>query len=112
MDGIITEMMEAGGEMVAEWKCGLCNQVWESGDVAEDLKNSCLVCIPKKGNNVCHNWRGLTLLSIPGKMYCQMILKHMWDIVDDKLVEEWVGFRPRLSCAEQIFTLHHIIEKI
>ena len=40
-----------------------------------------------------------------------MTLNHMWDILDDKWPEEQVGFRPKGSHAEQIFTLHHIIDK-
>ena len=56
MDGISTEMMIAGEEMVTEWMCGLCNQVWKSGDVPEDWKNGSIICIPKKGNlNECDN---------------------------------------------------------
>ena len=37
-----------------------------------------ILCInlPKKGNlEVCDNWRGITLLSVPGKVLCRIILK-------------------------------------
>ena len=53
----------------------------------------------------------MTLLSIPGKVYCQMILNRMRDMVDVELPEEQAGFRPKCSCAQQIFTFRHIIEK-
>ena len=36
MDGVSIAMMNAGGEMVIEWMCGLCNQGWQSWDVPED----------------------------------------------------------------------------
>ena len=43
--------------------------------VTQDLKDGAVICIPKKGNLAqCDNWRGVTLLSIPGKIYCLMIL--------------------------------------
>ena len=85
MDEISTEIIKPGGEMVTELMHGLCNHVLESGDVPEDWKNCSIVCIPKKSSLECDNWRGVTLLSIPGKMYIQMILNCIWDKVDDKL---------------------------
>ena len=93
-------MLEAGGETVIQLMCGLCNQVLESDVVPNDWKDWTIVCIPQKGN--CDNWRGVALLSILGKVYCQMILNHMHDVVDAELHEEQVGFRPKWSCAEQI----------
>ena len=69
------EMMKAGGETIIQWMCGLCNQIWDSGIVPVDWKDGVVVCIPKKGNLAeCENWRDITLLSIPEKVYCQMIL--------------------------------------
>ena len=53
----------------------------------------------------------MTLLSIPGKLYCQMILNRLRDAVDGELREQQAGSRPKRSCAEQMFTLWRIIEK-
>ena len=106
MDGITAEMLKAGGECIVKWMYQLCNQVWNSGEVLEDWKNGAVVCIPKKGNlTECDNWRGVTLLSIPGKAHCQVILNCMRDAVDKELWEQQAGFRPERSCTEQIFTL-------
>ena len=56
MDGINAEILKARGKTVVQWMCGLCNQVWESGVVPNDWKNSTTVCIPQKGNlNSCDN---------------------------------------------------------
>ena len=112
MDRITAEMMKAGSETIVQWVCGICNQIWESGIVHVDREDGIVVCIPKKGNlSECDNWRGVTLLSIPGKVYCQMILNRMRDMVDGELQEELADFRPKCSCAEQIFTLKRIVEK-
>ena len=82
------------------------------GIVPVDWKDGVVVCIPKKGNlTECDNWTDMTLLSIPGKVYCQMILNRIRDMLDGELHEEQAGFRPKRSCAEQIFTLQRIIEK-
>ena len=76
-----------------------------------DWKDGVVVCIPKKGSLAdSNNWSGVTLLSTPGKVYCQMMLNRMRDMVDGELRKEQTGFKPKLSCAEQIFTLRRIIE--
>ena len=113
MGGISAEMLKARGRTVIQWMCGICNQIWESDVVPEEvLEEGIILCICKKGDlSNCNNWRRVTLLSTPEKVYCQMILNCMHNVVDAQLQEEQVGFRPKQSCAEQIFTLWHIIEK-
>ncbi|KAI8508065.1 hypothetical protein Bbelb_143050 [Branchiostoma belcheri] len=112
MDGITAEMLKARRESVVKWMCQLCNNAWNRGEVPEDWRNGVVVCIPKKGNLAeCDNWKGVTLLSIPGKVYCHAILNRIRDAVDEELREQQAGFRPKRSCAEQIFTLRRIIEK-
>ena len=69
MDGITAEMMKAGGETIVQWTCGLCNQIWDSGIIPVDWKGGVMVCFPKTGNlSECDNWRGVTLLSVPGNV--------------------------------------------
>ena len=105
-------MFKAGGECIVKWIYQLCNQVWKSGEVPDDWRNGAVVCISRKGNlTECDNWRGVSLPSIPGKIYCQVILNRMRDAVDKELREQQAGFRPKRCCAEQIFTLRRIIEK-
>ena len=88
MDGITAEMLKAGGGCIVKWMYKLCNQVWNSGEVPEYWRNGAVVCIPKKGNlTQCDSWTGVTLLSIPGKVYCQVILNRMRDAVDKELWE-------------------------
>ena len=47
----------------------LLNKVWEQEQVPEDWKKGHMVKLPKKGDmSSCNNWRGVMLLSIPGKV--------------------------------------------
>ena len=90
----------------------LCNSIWRSGRVPETWKEGIIIPIPKKGDlRDCNNWRGITLLSIPGKVMATVILNRMRSAVDGRLRQEQAGFRPGRSCCEQIFTLRQIIEK-
>ena len=65
----------------------------------------------KKVTTDCNNWRGITLLSIPGKNFLNIILERIKSSVDERLREEQAGFRPHRSTIDQIFTLRMIIEE-
>ena len=68
--------------------------------------------LPKKGDlQKCENYRGIMLLSVPGKILSRVILERLRDAIDIKLRDEQAGFRPNRSCADQIATLRIIIEQ-
>ncbi|PIO59352.1 hypothetical protein TELCIR_19187 [Teladorsagia circumcincta] len=68
--------------------------------------------MPKKGNlSDCGKWRGITLLSVPGKTFCTVLLRRLRTAIDERLREEQAEFRTGRSCREQIFTLRNIIEQ-
>ena len=71
-----------------------------------------LVKLPKKGDlGNCNNYRGITLLSIPGKVFNRVILNRIKDAVDNTLRDEQAGFRKNRSCTDQIAALRIIIEQ-
>uniref|UniRef100_A0A7I4Z3P4 Reverse transcriptase domain-containing protein n=1 Tax=Haemonchus contortus TaxID=6289 RepID=A0A7I4Z3P4_HAECO len=108
--GYITE--EAGNTVVVEKLVKLFNRCWSQGEVPEDWRRGVIVKIPKKGNlSDCGIWRGITLLSVPGKTLCTALLRRICTAIDGRLREEQAGFRSRRSCSEQIFTLRNIIEQ-
>jgi len=48
----------------------LFNKIWEEEWVPTEWKESYLIKLPKKGDlSSCSNYRGITLLSIPGKVF-------------------------------------------
>ena len=57
------------------------------------------------------NWRGITLLSIPGKVFSRVLLERMKKEVEAVLRDEQAGFRQERSCTEQIATLRMILEQ-
>ena len=68
--------------------------------------------IQKADLSECSNWRGITLLSVPGKVFSKALLNHMQDAVDQLLRQQQACLRPGRSCADQIFSLRQIIEKV
>ena len=76
-----------------------------------DWQRCVIVKLPKKGNlEVCDNWRGVTLLSVPGKVLCRIIIHMIKGEVENVLRKEQAGFRTERNCIDQIFILRNIIE--
>ena len=71
-----------------------------------------IIRLPKKGDlTKCDYWRGITLLSVPRKVFCIVLLRRLQQSVDNQLREQQAGFRRGRSCYEQIFVLRSIIEQ-
>ena len=80
--------------------------------VPSDWKRSLIVKIPKKGNlTICDNYRGISLLSVPSKIFCRILIDRIKMGVDEKLRQEQSGFRQGRGTLEQMFTLRNILEQ-
>ena len=107
-DRITSDMLKAEPETSARILSELFNQVWEEERVPEAWKKGVIVKLPKKGDlSICGNWRGINLLSVPGKIFCRIILQRLKQSIERTLREEQAGFRSGRSCADQIFVLTH-----
>ena len=80
--------------------------------VSEDWKEGFLVKLPKNGDqSECDNYRGIVLLSVPGKVLNRIMLEKLKAAVNRKLRDHQAGFRQQRSCIDQIATLRIIIEQ-
>ena len=71
-----------------------------------------IIPIFKKGDRKqCTSYRGISLLSLPGKVYAKCLERKCREIVESKLEDGQCGFRPGRSTTDQIFTLKQIFEK-
>ncbi|KAI3373571.1 hypothetical protein L3Q82_021956, partial [Scortum barcoo] len=59
---------------------------------------------------VCSNYRGITLLSLPGKVYARVLERRIRPIVDPRIQEEQCGFRPGRGTVDQLYTLRRVLE--
>jgi hypothetical protein len=57
------------------------------------------------------NYRGITLLSVIGKLFTAVMTKRLSDWAEEEgiLVDEQGGFRPKRGCPDQIFALSEVI---
>ncbi len=59
---------------------------------------------------VCSNYRGITLLSLPGKVYARVLERRIWPIVEPRIQEEQCGFRSGRGTLDQLYTLSRVLE--
>jgi len=92
--------------MLAEMLYGLFEKIWEVEEIPSKWKEGLLIKIPKKGDlGLCSNYRGITLLSVPGKVLNRFILERLKGPVHLSLRNQQPVFRPCRSCTGQITTL-------
>ena len=90
----------------------LFQKIWKEEDIPAEWKEGYLIKLPKKGDlSNCSNYRRITLLSIPGKVFYRILLNRMKDVVNPLLRDQQAGFRAGRSCADQIATLRIILEQ-
>lgn len=112
LDEISAELLKFGEDSMISALTKLMNRCWKDGQVPLDWQQGVIIKLPKKGNlSDCNNWRGITLLSVPGKVFCTVLMRRLRQAVDLILREEQAGFRTNHSCSEQIFTLRNIIDQ-
>ena len=111
-DQIPPEALKADIPTTVELLHSLFEKVWKEGKVPQDWKDGHLIKLPKKGDlSNCGNYRGITLLSIPGKVFSRILLERMKYSVDEALRENQAGFRKGRSCTDHIATLRIILEQ-
>ena len=77
-DQIPAEILKHGGPKLREKLTNLCNLCWREQQVPEDWKRGMIIKLPKKGDiSCCGNWRGIILLSVPGKVLCLIMLERL-----------------------------------
>ena len=81
--------------------------------VPVDWVIACMVPLYKgKGDmNECSNFRGISLLSVVGKVYGRVLINRIRDKTENVIVEVQGGFRRGRGCTDQIFTVRQICEK-
>ena len=111
-DEIRPEMLKALDWEGIRWLTRVCQVAWKLGKTPKDWQTGVIIPIFKKGDRKqCTNYRGISLLSLPGKGYAKCLERKCREIVESKLEDGQCGFRPGRSTTDQIFTLKQIFEK-
>lgn len=111
-DAITPEVLKADESTTANILEGVLKKIWVDEAVPEDWKMGLIIKIPKKGDlTQCGNWRGITLLSMVGKVLGRSIIKRLRDDIDRRLRKEQSAFRRNRGTTEPIFILRNIVEQ-
>ncbi|KAK3565356.1 hypothetical protein QTP86_007126 [Hemibagrus guttatus] len=111
VDEIHPEYLKSLDVVGLSWLTRLCNIAWRSGTVPLDWVTGLVVPLFKKGHRrVCSNYRGITLLSLPGKVYSRVLERRVRPLVEPWIQEEQCGFRPSRGTLDQLYTLHRVLE--
>jgi len=78
-DGLPPELFKTGGVHLQEKLLTIFKDIWHQHAVLQDFKNALTVHVfKKKGDrSVCDDYRGISLLSIPGKILGRIILNRL-----------------------------------
>jgi hypothetical protein len=113
IDSITAELLRAGGEFSAKKIHELLKNIWKYEKVPSKWKQGLIIKLPKKGNlKECKNSRGITLLSVAGKMLGRIIIDRLRNGVDKRLRMEQAGYRSGRGTTEQVFVLRNILEQV
>ena len=83
LDNISPEVMKGDLDITAYMLHPLFEKIWNEGEMPNDWKCGLLIKIPKKGDTAnCDNWRGITLLSVPSKVFTMVLLNRIKEHVN------------------------------
>lgn len=110
---ITTEMLKAGGESVIQWRTNITNHVWIQERLPTDWTRGIILPFWKrKGDQLlCSNHRGITLLSIPGKLFARILLTRALPAIRSRRRPQQAGFMPNRSTIDNVSAIRMTIEK-
>ena len=112
-DGFPAEVWKHGGYNLFSRLHQLITNAWEMGYVPQAWKDASIVTIYKKGDRTDFgNYRGISLLSIAGKIFARILLNRLsTHITPEVIPETQCGFRGSRSTVGMVFCLRQLQEK-
>ena len=93
----------------------LFSLIWREEGVPQDFKDASIIHLYKrKGDHACcDNHRGISLLSVAGKVLARVLLNRLTQHVDELgiLPESQCGFRTGRGTTDMIFSARQLQEK-
>lgn len=113
-DGIPAEIFKCGSNLLISKLTDLINLIWSQGSVPQQFKDAIITHLYKhKGRKCeCDNHRGISLLSVAGKILARVILNRMnTKLVSSVYPESQCGFRSGRGTVDMVFSLRQLQEK-
>ena len=111
-DGVSSEALKAGGEPTVNVLHKLFNKVLSTNEVPSEWSKMMVTPIYKKGDTSNpENYRPISLLSIPGKVFNRILLEKIRERTETFTSNTQFGFRPNKGTIDTIFIVRQITEK-
>ena len=107
-------MFKADGETLITHLTRMFQVFWVNGQLPRDLRDANIIHLYKnKGDrSSCDNHRGISLLSIAGKILARIMLNRITKhILDDVVSESQCGFRKQRGTVDMVFAIRQLQEK-
>ena len=110
---IPAELVKAGGEAMIRGLHAVIEVIWQTGIIPPDWTRGLVTPIWKgKGDQRdCSNYRGITVLSVPGKVLAHVLLMRIRDHLLKYQRPEQSGFTPKKSTVDRILALRVLVER-
>jgi hypothetical protein len=88
------------------------NSVWNKEEQPDLWKGFIILPVHKRGNKTdCNNYFGMSLLPTSYNILWNILLSRLSVYIDKIIADHHCGFRHNRSTTDQIFFIHHILEK-
>ena len=103
IDSLQAELFKADISTTSRLLTDLFSKILEEEVIPNDWTKGLIFTLQRKGDlGKCDNWRGITLLFVPSKIFCRLLLKRI-----EKAIDSILGG----GCMDQIFALRNILEQ-
>ena len=111
-DDIPAEVYKHGWTTLVHHLHRLFLKIWDNEEVPQELKDASMVTIFKKGSRTeCGNYRGISMLSVAGKILAKVLLNRLQPLSESIIPETECGFRPGRGTTDMILSARQVQEK-
>ena len=114
VDNVPNEFLKYGGEELYERLTKIFNEILDTGYIPKQWKISRTRLLYKSGKKIeLDNYRGITILSNIGKVYCKILANRIEQYIENNNVlgKTQYGFRRNRRASDALFILTQIVEQ-
>ena len=105
IDDITTEMLQSLGEFGIDTLTSICNEMYTTVYISEEVKTSVFILLPKKQKAVeCSDYRTISLMCHTLKLLLTVILKRITNKIDIEVGCEQLGLG-KIAEQEKLFSV-------
>ena len=111
-DMITAELLKVGGSEIVKWLERIFVIMWKSKTIPQEWADATLIPVYKRKGpqDECDSYRGISLLSVPGKLFTRVLLSRIQEALKGKISERQCLQSGR-STTDAIFTIRQLLEK-